>query len=285
MRLTSKIAGRLDRTLSRLLPYGPPFDRLILTLRFLRYHGRLPGGDGYTDVMFRRLVSADTRSDLRRRISDKEEVKAHVAARVGPQHIVPTLALFDRVEDIRVEDLPADCCIKPTHMSGEVVFRRDGAPVDPAQIAPWFQRDYYQISREPNYRGLTPRVMVEPLIFGQEGPSDYKLFCAGGRVRMIQIDHGRFTDHRRMVFDREWRPIPFSVTMPPENADLPAPANLGEMIAVAEALARDFDFIRVDLYSDGQTVLVGELTNVPLAAMARVMPEGSDQAMRELIFG
>lgn len=127
--------------------------------------------------------------------------------------------------------------------------------------------------------------MVEPLIFGQEGPSDYKLFCTGGRVRMIQIDHGRFTDHRRMVFDRDWQPIPFSVTMAPQNDGLAAPANLDRMIAVAETLARDFDFIRVDLYSDGQTVLVGELTNVPLAAMARVMPEGSDRAMRDLIFG
>ena len=34
------------------------------------------------------------------------------------------------------------------------------------------------------------------------------------------------------------------------------------MILAAEKLAEDFDYIRVDMYSNGESFLVGELTNV-----------------------
>lgn len=284
-RVLRAAAIRTARILDRALPYGRRTDAIVLTVRFVGRHGRLPDRTGYSDILLRRLVSADNRGPLRRRVSDKIEVKAHVADRIGTEYVVPTAALWSCPSEVDVDALPADCCVKPTHMSGAFAFRRGGAALDRAAIDPWFAADYYHMSREENYAGLRRRVMAEPLIFGQESPWDYKFVCSAGRVRFIILNVQVRPVYRRCVLDREFRPLPFAFDdLPPPSPPAP-PASLPLMIELAETLAADFDFIRVDLYTDGTEVRFGELTNVPSAGMHPVRGDGAEQALGRRVFG
>ena len=45
------------------------------------------------------------------------------------------------------------------------------------------------------------------------------------------------------------------------EGNIDKPENLNDTIFAAEKLSKDFDFIRIDLYSDGKSCLVGEITN------------------------
>jgi hypothetical protein len=40
--------------------------------------------------------------------------------------------------------------IKPTHLSGTVILRRDGEALDFDEIESWFDKNYYRSSREAN---------------------------------------------------------------------------------------------------------------------------------------
>ena len=51
---------------------------------------------------------------------------------------------------------------------------------------------------------------------------------------------------------------------------------MGELIDVAERLARETDFVRVDLYAAGDRVVFGELTNYPDAGRANFDPASFD---------
>ena len=81
-------------------------------------------------------------------------------------------------------------------------------------------------------------------------------------MKLIQVDSDRHDGHRQTVYDRDWEHLNFSISYPAGSLTVPRPGNLQEMLGVAEKLASFFGFVRVDLYSDGETCMVGEITNM-----------------------
>jgi hypothetical protein len=49
----------------------------------------------------------------------------------------------------------------------------------------------------------------------------------------------------------------------PPGPEIDLPPTFGAMRSVAERLAREFEFVRVDLYALGDRLVVGELTHYP----------------------
>ena len=54
---------------------------------------------------------------------------------------------------------------------------------------------------------------------------------------------------------------------------------------MARALSAPFSFVRIDLYTDGQRVLVGEITNCSANAGAPFLPRTAEQQASKLMFG
>jgi hypothetical protein len=272
--------------LRRWLPYGDTGDRLYHRLNFMHKHRRAPNGRMlWNDVWYRVKTSDEILQPLRVFVSDKEHVKQFVKAELGDEYNVPTLAVLRRPGEVDRYDFPADCCIKPTHASGHVILRKDGAPLDRERIKHWFSINYYRAGREWNYRALRPKVIVEPLIFGGTNVEDFKVFCFNGEPRLIQVDIDRYIDHKRKFFDVNWSEQDFSILYPRSSADYPRPASLDRMLAAARKLAAHFSFVRIDLYSDGEQVLVGEITNCSENAGGVFVPPSAEQRASDLMFG
>jgi hypothetical protein len=203
---------------------------------------------------------------------------------VGDAHNVPTLALLDSAREAEAFAYPDDCVIKPTHMSGEIIFRRGGAPVDLAKVRSWFAKDFYRVTREANYRDLRPRVIVEPFVFGRAAVEDYKVFCLHGRPFIVQVDFDRHTHHKQNLYTTDWEMLPFAMSSP-IGPGRSKPANLDALIAVAGKLSAEFNLIRIDLYTDEQTVLVGEITNCHQAGRGQFVPAEGEEIMSRILFG
>lgn len=274
------------RVFKRLVPENRSGDRLLAFLNFMLRHKRLPVNRlRFNDVWYKIKSTDEILNPLRVFVSDKEFVKVYVKATVGDQYNVPTIAVLRSSSEVFRYAFPSDCCIKPTHASGQIIVRRDGAPLDRAQINNWFQLNYYRRNREANYKHLVPKVIVEPLIFGESNLADYKFFCFNGAAKLVQVDTDRRINHKRMLFDLQWNPQPYSIAYPRSKSPLPRPSNLDEMLAVAERLAAGFSFVRIDLYSDGTTCYVGEITNCHGGADELFIPaEGEEQASK-ILFG
>jgi hypothetical protein len=279
----------LDKAWPRIrhwLPYGDTGDRLYHYLNFMRKHRRAPNGTMlWNDVWYRVKTSDEILEPLRVFVSDKEHVKQFVKAELGDEFNVPTLAVLRRPEDVDTYDFPADCCIKPTQASGQVILRKDGAPVDRDRIKRWFAINYYYAGREWNYRALKPKVIVEPLIFGGTNVEDFKIFCWNGEPRIIQVDLDRYIAHTRKFFDTGWNELDFSILYPRSAAEYARPASLDKMLYAARKLAAPFTFVRIDLYSDGDQVLVGEITNCSENAGGVFVPPSAERRASELMFG
>jgi hypothetical protein len=276
----------LLKTISPWLPKNGFGDYAYELALFRKVHARFPnGGNGYNDRLFQIRTSKSFYSPLRAFISDKEWVKVFVDGVVGPGFCVPTLKVLRSMDEVRGYTFPDRCCIKPTHMSGEVLFRRMGETIDQTKIAGWFRTSYYESGREANYRGLPPKVIVEPLIFDGKEVNDYKIFCFGGQPRLVQVDVHRFTAHRRTIYDTEWVQQSFRYGEPEMGPTVPRPQNFPEMLRAAASIAAHFDFIRVDCYSDGFTFMIGELTNCPCNCTSKFYPPEAELTMGEIVFG
>jgi teichuronopeptide biosynthesis TupA-like protein len=271
---------------SGVLPKTRTFDYGLALARFLQAHRRFPrmSGGGLNDALFYVKTSDEMLDPLRAFVSDKARVKQYVSAKVGDAHNVPTIAVLQSYEEARDFPYPADCVIKPTHMSGEIILRRGGSAIDLEKVRSWFDRDFYSVSREVNYRNLRRRVIVEPYIFGQESVQDYKVLCLHGEPVVMQVSFDRHTHHTLNLYTMDWERLPFAMGSP-IGPGKSKPANLGEMISIAARLSDEFNLVRIDLYTDGQTVLVGEITNCHGGANLRFVPAESEAIMSRMFFG
>jgi hypothetical protein len=277
-----------DKTLARLrrhLPHTRFFDNLYHRVMFLLKHRRLPKNQLlWNDVWFRIKTSDEIEDPLRVFVSDKENVKEYVREIIGDEYNVPTIAVLLSPAEVDAFDFPPRCAIKPTHASQAVCLRRDGEPIDRERIKSWFTLNYYYAGRERNYRSLRPKVIVEPLIFDTADVEDYKIFCWHGVPKFVMVDIDRRTHHTRKIYDPQWNEQDFSMTYPRAPGVLPKPATLEEMLEVAESLSAPFSFVRIDLYTDGNRVLVGEVTNCSANASAPFLPPAAEKSASARMF-
>lgn len=187
--------------------------------------------------------------------------------------IPQTLWSGRNLADLDGKVLKVDWVIKPSHRSGLV---RGGGPgaVDVSSLGidpvAWLAEREYRLSKLWGYKNVRREFIVEQRISAESGegyPDDIKFFVFDQTVRMIWVDSGRYTEHQtRTCYTPDWEILPYDLGAP--RADrIPPPANLKVMIEIAEKLASEFDFVRVDLYQEGETVVFGELTAYPFGGL------------------
>ena len=242
----------------------------------------------YGDPQYHWIISGvnEILDPLRVFVSDKEFVKLYIKSNVGDQYNVPTIAILKNTREVDSYNFPANCCIKPTHACGRIILRKNAEVINKEIINQWFSLNFYMTSGEKNYKHLKPKIIVEPLIFDSVEVEDYKFFCFKGKAHFIQLDVNRHTDHRRAIFDTNWNLQNFTILHPKPDltTTIKKPNNLEEMIKVAEKLSSKFEFIRVDLYSNGEKCLVGEITNCHGAAAERFIPPESELEVSKFFF-
>jgi hypothetical protein len=217
-------------------------------------------------------------------VSDKELLKSYVKEVVGDRYNVATYTILRSKESVRLYDFPDQCVIKPTHSSGKLIIRLDGSSFNLNEIENWFDHNYYQHSREANYKSLQPKVIIEPLVFEQVNNDTYNLFCVNGAVRVIQVNKNPLTNRESIFLDAEWNDLGFTM-MAKKLETLPQiPDNISVMTQLAEKLASPFSFIRVDLYSNGKECFVGELTNCDGGANATFKPAWGEERISRVLF-
>lgn len=281
------LPGLLRRLAHGLLPRNKFGDAVFSTLTSLYRHRRLPRWRPpvtFNDHLFAMKRRGDLYDPLRQYVSDKLLVKDYIAALVGPDYVLETLAVLESEAEVEAfRPPPQTCVVKPAHLSGHYFMLGAGEEPDRAQMKRWFRLNHYDVWREANYRYLRPRILVEAYFAAQpEGLThDYKVFCIHGRARFIQSIMDRFGRPSRICYSPGWKKLPFGLGYPPEG-EHPRPRRLEETIAVAERVSAAFSVIRVDFLAAGDQVKIGELTNLHMNAQSQLVPRDYDRRLGRL---
>ena len=136
--------------------------------------------------------------------------------------------------------------------------------------------DSFYWGREWPYRNVKRKILAETLLQNEAGKEimDYKFMCFSGRVRCSFVGSDRFSGDMLKVtfFDREWNELPFERHYPKSGTRIPKPENYEEMVELAEKLASDIPFARIDFYEIDGRVYFGEITFYPGSGMEEFSP-------------
>jgi len=228
--------------------------------------------------------------------ADKVAVREYVSEKIGSKYLNELYIATKKVEDIKWKSLPREFAFKPSHGSGAGIFVRENADVqnnlptntdelkwinsfhihpDKVEIpvlrdigSRWLQMRYENFHPwyEWVYEDIQAQLIVEKYATDSDGnpPTNFLIYTFHGSPAYIIIANV-FSGFRVMVTP-EWEHI--AVKSKVRNYASreyvpPRPENLGEMLSIAKTLSGGVDFVRVDLYNDGQKILFGEMTNYP----------------------
>ena len=254
--------------LLRMAPQNHRGDWLHHLVNFWVAHGRLPAHPRkslFNDYIFHLKNSAQAYDPLRQLCSDKALVKLYISAIVGPEFVPATIHTFRSPDELDDFVAPTYCVVKPTHLSGLVIFLEAGSQLsdpDKEKLSLTFSRNLYSETREPTYKFLRPSVILEEAVGRDHEIWDYKVFCWKREPRLIQVDVDRHTNHKRSIYDTSWRMLPIRYNFE-SCGEVPRPKALDAMLRLAKSLSAPFESVRVDFYITDRRVYVGEITHFP----------------------
>lgn len=225
---------------------------------------------------------------------DKYAVKKYVADIVGEEYIIPTFGVWNRTEDVDWNSLPEKFVLKCTHDSGGLIICHDKEKLDKnaalARLNECLKRDFYILEREWPYKNVPRRIIAEKLLEDEtrsnDDLTDYKFYCFNGKPTYCQVINDRSSHETIDFFDMEWQHQEFVGLNPnARNAEVspPKPKQFEEMKKIAQLLAGNIPFSRIDLYNVSNLVYFGEITLYPASGQGRFDPEEYNSILGNLI--
>lgn len=199
---------------------------------------------------------------------DKYEAKKYVASIIGEEHIIPTLSVYDRAEDIDFDALPNQFVLKCTHDSGGIVICKDKSKLDREaaikKLAHGLKVNYFYQNREWAYKNVRPRIIAEQYKTDDgEELKDYKWFCFDGEPKAMFVATDRFTKGEETKFDfydADFNHLPFTNGHPNATKKIEKPRGFEEMKALAAKLSKGIPQVRIDFYDINGKIYFGEIT-------------------------
>ena len=224
--------------------------------------------------------------------ADKYAVREYVK-KIGCSELLTELyAVYDDPNQICWDILPIQFAMKWNYGSYMNIICENKEHLNEKltieQLKNWRKNKYWLSSSELQYKYSPKKIIVEEYLGKENGalPEDYKFFCFNGKALYVMVCTGRTrsTHAKYCYFDRDWTFCDFDVDSTEQDAIfITKPKLISEAFEYADKLAKDFPFVRVDLYIFDDRIVFGELTFTPGAGMDAALSQAGDTCFGELI--
>lgn len=231
------------------------------------------------------------RNPLYTQLVDKYRVREYVAEKIGEEHLIPLLGVWDDPDDIDFDALPDQFVLKCNHNSGTgMCICRDKSKLDykavRKELKKGLQENFYLRHREWPYKDVPRKIICEQYMTDSsltDELTDYKFFCVNGKVDNVMVCLDRSSGFPQFhYFNSKWQSLRIEKT-PPTARLMEKPKNMGRMFEVAAILSEGFPFTRVDLYDIAGKIYFSEITFYPKGGWDYdILPE-IDQQLGALI--
>lgn len=266
-------------------------DTIFLKIQYrLTMHKKADLKDPKTFSEKLQWLKLNDRNPAYTQMVDKYAVKELVAEKIGREHVIPTLGVWDHFDEIDFDKLPDRFVLKCTHDSGSIVicrdkktFNRDAAR---KKLDVHLNVSHYDAFREWPYKDVKPRIIAEQYMTDENGDlPDYKFFCFDGVPKFVLFMRERFSGKGVDTFfcDMNWEPLDLQLLGARSTGnDIQKPEKLEEMIECVKKLSEGIRCVRVDLYIANNNVYFGEMTFFPVGGYWK-LSEAWDEKLGEMI--
>ena len=215
---------------------------------------------------------------------DKYAVKAYVANKIGEKYIIPTLGVWERVEDIDFDALPNQFVLKCTHDSGGLVICKDKTKLDVAEakkkLSKALRTDFYACGREWPYKNVPRKIIAEQYMEDSSAKElvDYKVHNFNGEPKFVLVCANRFGKSKTIedYFTEKWERMDVKWPDYPTSDNSEQPKEIPEILELSKKLSEGLPFVRSDFYIVDGKIYFGELTFFPANGFLPFTPDAWD---------
>lgn len=221
-------------------------------------------------------------------MSDKVEVKDWVKKTIGEQYLIPTICVYESVNQIDFSNLPKKFVIKLNNASATNIIVEDKNTVNESKCKSildyWMKRNFsVENGLELHYSKIKPKILVEEFIESTDGFYEYRFLCFDGKPYYCIFDNGVGQHHNRNIYDLDWN---IQNWMQGNFENIPRkiekPENFEKMIEIASILSSGIPHVRVDLYNINGKIFFGEMTFTGTSGFQIISPESMDYYLGSL---
>lgn len=220
---------------------------------------------------------------------DKYEVRDYIKEK-GYESILNDLyGVYNNFDEINFDEIPNEFALKCVHGCAYNIICNDknnfNINESRKKVNRWMKEKYGYATTELQYTKVEPKIIIEKYLCGEDGkmPIDYKFYCFNGKVKSILVCSEREETLKLNYYDVNWKPQNFVRESWKNKKGIEKPAKLKEMIKISEKLSKEFPFVRVDLYSNGDKVIFGELTFTPACCCAPYYNEEGNISLGDML--
>lgn len=217
-------------------------------------------------------LKAYDRNPMKSVLADKYAARDYIKNKIGEEHLIPLLGVWNHFEEIDFNKLPDEFVLKCNHASGANIIVRQKDKMNKHELKheleKWLDINYAFMYLEFHYRDINPKIIAEKYIEEADGNLfDYKVHCFHGEPMYIQVIGDR--DLRKhlglqMVYDFDWNEQPWAVGgYPKYKRKLKRPPELEQLYQLSKVLCEEFVYVRIDFYIVSGRILFGEMTFTP----------------------
>jgi hypothetical protein len=225
------------------------------------------------------------------KLSDKYAVREYIAEKIGEEHLVPLLGVYNSVDEIDFNILPNQFVLKCTHDCASVIICKDKQNFDfkqaKSKLSKCLKKNFYWRTREWQYKDIEPKIIAEQYLVDESKIElkDYKIYCFRDKIACIEVMFNRFSSVglKINIYDTDWNLLPLQIKCPNDpNVKIEKPEELEKMLFIAKILANDFSFVRVDFYVANNKIYFGEMTFTPGGTFNKFTPSKYDRIFGDM---
>ena len=228
---------------------------------------------------------------LKTKCADKILVHDYCKEKLGVDLCIPILKIYDKVEDIRWDELPGQFVIKCNHGSGMNIIVKDKSklniPEAEAKLKRFMKDDFaFHVGYEMHYHDIPHKIFVEEYKEDENQKNslyDYKFWCFNGEPKFMTVSDG--FGHGNMTFyNMDFTKSNLSRNdFTPIKKEMEKPKNFDLMVEYSKKLSEDFKFVRVDFYEVSGVLYLGELTFTPGAGFFKYRNQEDNKRLGDWI--
>lgn len=255
---------------------GKKNPQRLAEILFRKYHGRNINWENPEDIDEKiNWLKFNTNTTLWSELTDKYSVRQFVEEKGLGHTLNQIYAVYDRVEDIRLEALPDDFVLKLTNGGGgmfvKIIHDKKEIEIEKLKknLNQWIEYPYGLITAEPHYLSIKPRIIAEKYLEseleGELSLVDYKFNCYNGKAYSVFLCSDRVGEKvNYSIYDLNWNLHPDKIAPHYRTHKIfPKPKSFDKMLRYSEILAKDFPIVRVDWYEINGEPVFSELTFTP----------------------
>lgn len=220
--------------------------------------------------------------------ADKFAVRDYIAQKGYKSTLVPLLGVWEKAEDIEWDKLPQKFVLKCNHGCAYNILCSDKEHLDfkatKKQLNTWMKENFGAFNVELHYSKIQPHMITCEEYLG-DCITDYKFFCFNGRPHCMYVSNDLVHDRNAQIgfFHLDGTKMQMRRDDYAEIDSVELPPFFDEMKKMAESLAKDFPFVRVDFFIANDTYYFAELTFTPGGCMMPFNPDRYDLEWGELL--